>query len=260
MCAGRLAQSTRRKGNKAVGPPHPLAVVHKANNMHLFIVLLLCTASLCVGQQYEGRGRVRRRGGRGGMLVGLFSGIAGGVVGGWMQARRLRPKFDKEKKDLLKYIQMQESLYKDRDNQWQTEYQKLYKAYEKLETETLERDYEEFKAPDTDGDDMISRAEFAIYVRKYLSSFPELSEKDFPKFEEFDLNHDGVVSFEEWQMFLAQQKLEEAQKGKAAKGNGLLDALYSSTNSADSFKSLQQNLGGARGGAARQGGARGIGR
>ena len=30
-------------------------------------------------------------------------------------------------------------------------------------------------------------------VRKYLSSFPELSEKDFPKFEEFDLDHDGQV-------------------------------------------------------------------
>ena len=39
---------------------------------------------------------------------------------------------------------------------------------------------------------MISREEFDTYVRKYLSSFPELSEKDFPKFEEFDLNHDGM--------------------------------------------------------------------
>lgn len=239
-------------------PPHKLRAP-MATMMHWFVVLLLCTASLSVGQQYDGRARVRRRGGRGGVLVGIMSGIVGGTVGGWLQARRLRPKFDKEKKDLLKYIQMQESLYKDRDNQWTAAYQKLYKAYEKLETETLERDYEEFKAPDTDGDDMISRAEFAIYVRKYLSSFPELSEKDFPKFEEFDLNHDGTVSFEEWQLFLAQQKIEEAQKGK--KGNGLLDALYTTSNSADSFSSLQQNLGGGRGGAGGRGqNARGIGR
>ena len=42
---------------------------------------------------------------------------------------------------------------------------------------------------------MISREEFDTYVRKYLSSFPELSEKDFPKFEEFDLNHDGMYVY-----------------------------------------------------------------
>jgi hypothetical protein len=37
---------------------------------------------------------------------------------------------------------MQEDVYKQRDAQWTAEYQKLYTAYEKLETETLERDYE----------------------------------------------------------------------------------------------------------------------
>jgi Ca2+-binding EF-hand superfamily protein len=63
---------------------------------------------------------------------------------------------------------------------------------------------------------MISRAEFNTYVRKYLSSFPELSEKDFPKFEEFDLDGDGIVSFEEWQQFLVLQKQIEAKKGKTA--------------------------------------------
>ena len=48
-----------------------------------------------------------------------------------------------------------------------------------MEKETVERDYEEFKAPDTNNDDMISRAEFNIYVKKYLSSFPELSSATF---------------------------------------------------------------------------------
>ena len=85
-----------------------------------------------------------------------------------------------------------EEIYKQRETQWQTEYNKLYKAYEKLEKETLDRDYEEFKAPDTNNDDMISRAEFNTYVKKYLSSFPELSERDFPRFEEFDLDGDGI--------------------------------------------------------------------
>ena len=136
-------------------------------------------------------------------------------------------------------MQLQEEIYKQRDVQWTKEYQKLHKAYEELEKETIERDYEEFKAPDTNNDDMISRSEFNIYVRKYLSSFPELSEKDFPKFEEFDLNSDGIVSFDEWQRFLYQQKLKEAQQGKTAKQQGaygdLLNALYEQSYQSDRF-------------------------
>lgn len=89
-------------------------------------------------------------------------------------------------------------------------------------------------------------------MRKYLSSFPELSEKDFPKFEEFDLDHDGQVSFDEWQKFLYQQKLMEAKKKQEKGGGGqqsayadLLNALYEQTNQADNFNSLQKNAGGS---------------
>ena len=192
------------------------------------------------------------------LIVGAAGGIVGTLFGGYMQGKKLKKKYDKEKKDLIQYIQLQEEIYKQREQQWQSEYQKLYKAYDSLEKETLERDYEEFKAPDTNNDDMISRAEFNTYVRKYLSSFPELSEKDFPKFEEFDLDGDGIVSFEEWQQFLVQQKLIEAKKGKAEKSGGqyndLLNALYEQSNSADSFNSLSKNMGAnARGGQRRVG-------
>ena len=123
-----------------------------------------------------------------------------------------------------------------------------------MEKETVERDYEEFKAPDTNNDDMISRAEFNIYVKKYLSSFPELSEKDFPKFEEFDLDGDGIVSFEEWQQFLYLQKQKEA--AAAAKGQqqqkgqyqDLLNSMYEQSASSNSFNSLNENIqGGHRG-------------
>lgn len=143
----------------------------------------------------------------------------------------------------------QEEVYKQRERQWQQEYRKLYKVYEELEKESIERDYEEFKAPDTNNDDMITRAEFNTYVRKYLSSFPELSEKDFPKFDEFDIDGDGIVSFEEWQQFLAQQKLQEAKKEQGAqRGNDnsayaeLLNALYEQSSQSDSFNSLNRQI------------------
>lgn len=148
----------------------------------------------------------------------------------------------------MQYIQLQNEVFRDREKQWQQEYQKLYKQYESLEKETVERDYEEFKAPDTNNDDMISRSEFNTYVTKYLQSFPELSEKDFPKFDDFDLDGDGLVSFDEWQEFLQQQKLQESKKkdnGKAGANSqyaDLINALYDSTSKADNFNSVQKNM------------------
>ena len=99
--------------------------------------------------------------------------------------------------------------------------------------------------------------QFNTYVRKYLSSFPELSERDFPRFEEFDLDGDGIVSFAEWQKFLQQQKLMEQKQGSAGgKKNDayteLLNALYDQSTQADSFSSLQKNAGNARANAVRR--------
>lgn len=149
----------------------------------------------------------------------------------------------------MEELEKVKDYYDLRDKQWQQEYSKLYKSYEKLERETLERDYEEFKAPDSDNDDMISRSEFNTYVKKYLSSFPELSEKDFPKFDDFDLDGDGMVSFDEWQKFLYQQKQQEAKRAKGEKSNNnqdlyaeLLNALYEQSTQADNFNGLQKNL------------------
>lgn len=222
------------------------------------IICLLVGLSLLAinAQQNEyadyarGAGMARKRNNRGPLATALVAAVCGGFVGSWMKGNSCKKKYAKEKKDLLQYIQLQDELYKQRDSQWQKEYSKIYKAYNELEKETVERDYEEFKAPDTDNDDMISRAEFNTYVRKYLSSFPELSEKDFPKFEEFDLNHDGLVSFDEWQNFLVQQKAMEAKKakdgqkpaGQKSAYDELLAALYEQSNTADNFGSLQKNI------------------
>eukprot|EP01041_Mallomonas_annulata_P004959 gene4959-9920_t len=214
---------------------------------------ILCLLALAptASQDYAeyARGMGRKKNNRGVMVVSVIGGVIGFVAGGWLTGRKLKKKHEKEKKQILEYLQMQDDVYKQRDAQWQKEYTKLYNAYEKLQTETLERDYEEFKAPDTNNDDMISRAEFNTYVKKYLSSFPELSERDFPRFEEFDLDGDGIVSFAEWQKFLQQQKLMEAQKAKTGGSSGnayneLLNALYEQSTQADSFSTLQKNTGG----------------
>lgn len=67
--------------------------------------------------------------------------------------------------------------------------------------------------------------QFDVYVTKYLSSFPELSDKDFPSFDEFDTNQDGFISFSEWQEFLKQQRDGTKKKTPEKKYEEVLDIL-----------------------------------
>jgi hypothetical protein len=115
----------------------------------------------------------------------------------------------------------------------------------------MQRDYDEFKQPDVDGDDMISRAEFNMYVKNYLSSYPGMTEKDYPKFEDFDHDQNGYVNFTEYskQMKIQAKKAEQdairaQQSGShaAAQRAGTKAAAYhglaSNNKRADSFDDL----------------------
>jgi len=106
----------------------------------------------------------------------------------------------------------------------------------KAELEALQRDYDEFKQPDIDGDDRISRAEFNMYVKNYLSNYPGLAESDYPKFDEFDHDGDGYVSFQEYsqQMALQAQKaeLEQMYSGEKNQKAQALNDMYKSTTKA----------------------------
>ena len=46
---------------------------------------------------------------------------------------------------MLKYVELQEEIQKQQLNYWQKNYNKLYAAYEQLQKETIERDYEEVR-------------------------------------------------------------------------------------------------------------------
>ena len=78
--------------------------------------------------------------------------------------------------------------------------------------------------------------QFDIYISKYLTSFPELSGKDFPTFSEFDSDRNGHVTFQEWKKFIDLQKENENQKATSAAlqddayGN-LLSVLYDNDDS-----------------------------
>ena len=121
-------------------------------------------------------------------LIGsAASWFMGGKIHSSRVAKKLKTKHQKEQKQL--YSQYYNDIYKMTEQN--TELQQLVERLKdalreteaKHELEAITRDYEEFKQPDIDGDDRISRAEFNMYVKNYLSSYPGLKPEDYPKFE-----------------------------------------------------------------------------
>ncbi len=169
-------------------------------------------------------------------VTGVVSWLLGAKIHSGRVAKKLKTKHQKEQKQL--YSQYYNDVYKlSEQNQklasQAEELKELVASTEaKAELEALQRDYDEFKQPDIDGDDRISRAEFNMYVKNYLSSYPGLSEQDYPKFEDFDHDGDGFVSFQEYSQQMAlqaqQAELEEMYSGtKSDKAQALKD-LYAS--------------------------------
>lgn len=183
-------------------------------------------------------------GGRGGGMVGMgklvLTAAASWILGARVHVSRankkLKRKHISEQKKV--YSQYYNDVYKLNEQnaklqQKAEELENLLRTTEaKVELEALQRDYDEFKQPDLDGDDRISRAEFNMYVKNYLSNYPGLSESDYPKFDDFDHDGDGYVSFQEYSQQMAlqseQAELEELYGGKDNKKAQALKDLYNS--------------------------------
>lgn len=173
------------------------------------------------------------------ILTGGVSWVLGAKFHSKRVAKKLKVKHSKEQKQL--YAQYYNDVYKlSEQNQGLSrkvdELEDLLRTTEaKAELEALQRDYDEFKQPDIDGDDRISRAEFNMYVKNYLSNYPGLSEKDYPKFDDFDHDGDGYVSFQEYsqQMSIVAAQAEKEQlhsSGDKKKAQALNDLYNSAKN------------------------------
>ena len=182
------------------------------------------------------------------VFASSLSWFLGGKFHSSRTAKKLKTKFQKEQKQL--YSQYYNDVYKlsEQNQELQLYVEQLQDALQstesKHELEALQRDYDEFKQPDIDGDDRISRAEFNMYVKNYLSHYPGLSEKDYPKFEEFDHDNDGFVSFQEYaqQMALQAQKAEsDALYGKSDKKAQALNDLYGDATKGADFNGMYKN-------------------
>jgi len=174
-------------------------------------------ADYAAKQQQKGNGG----GGGGGLIKAIAVSGAGWFLGGRIHTSRavkaLKKKHMKDQKTL--YSQYYNDVYKLQQQNAELAYvveqyqAALKKAEADRETEAIQRDYDEFKQPDLDGDDRISRAEFNMYVKNYLANYPGLSEKDYPKFEDFDHDGDGHINFQEYAQQMA-LTLQQAEKSK----------------------------------------------
>jgi hypothetical protein len=168
------------------------------------------------------------------VVTGVVSWFLGAKFHSGRAGKKLKRKFQSEQKQL--YSQYYNDVYKlsEQNSVLQSQINDLTELVRsteaKAELEALQRDYDEFKQPDIDGDDRISRAEFNMYVKNYLSNYPGLSEKDYPKFDDFDHDGDGFVSFQEY----SQQMALQAQQAE-------LEQLYGGGSSSDKQKAQAMN-------------------
>ena len=105
--------------------------------------------------------------------------MVGCFIGYLWSSRSIRKRAEQ---DFIKMTSIQDAQYLKKELQWQQEYLKLYELFSELERELVERDYEEFKAPDVNNDERITRDEVSshnthtynkyslIYILPYSSS------------------------------------------------------------------------------------------
>ena len=176
------------------------------------------------------------------LLVGGLGWIAGGKVHSSRASKTMKKKHMKEQKTL--YSQYYNDVYKLQEQNAELAYAveqlqaSLQKVEEDRKMDARQRDYEEFKQPDIDGDDRISRAEFNMYVKNYLSNYPGLAEKDYPRFEDFDHDKDGYVSFKEYAQQMALQVKQAEAEQKRAQQSGSGSAAQKAGLKASAVKSL----------------------
>ena len=62
-----------------------------------------------------------------------------------------------------------------------------------------------FFMADTDGSKKISKYEFDKYVKEYLSNYPGLKPEDIPRWDSFDHDGSGQITFDEYQQQMARE-------------------------------------------------------
>lgn len=161
-------------------------------------------------------------GGGGGHLVKIAAGSAvGWLLGGRIQSQRAAKTLKKKHgKERAAFIQ----LYREQVGTLQEFNQESARIITAMESSYIARqngvpaeiDTVPFFMADTDGSKKISKYEFDKYVKEYLSNYPGLKPEDIPRWDSFDHDMSGSITFDEYQQQMAKE-IRKAQY-RAAKG------------------------------------------
>ena len=82
-------------------------MMYFAKNLFALLSLCFCIVNSQDYAEYARGYTQKKKGGGSGMVTSVISGAAGLFVGSWMSSRSNKKKLEKEKKELLQYMQLQ---------------------------------------------------------------------------------------------------------------------------------------------------------
>ena len=146
--------------------------------------------------------------------------LAGGSVVGWFLGAKIHSKRaatklkKKHSKERAAFVQ----LYREQVGALQEFNKESARIIQAMESSIIARqngvpaeiDTVPFFMADTDGSKKISKGEFDRYVREYLANYPGLRPEDIPRWENFDHDHSGQITFDEYN----QQMMKEIRKAQ----------------------------------------------
>ena len=133
------------------------------------------------------------------VLKNVLVGAASYIVGAKFHSRRAIKKQEKSSS------RQQQKLYERYVQDVSALQLQNSQVQEYIQQSTVQQLTEEFLTADTNNDRRVSRLEFEKYKKQYLEKHPDADPGMFPRFEDFDPDHNGMVTLKEHEDYYRQQ-------------------------------------------------------
>jgi len=140
-----------------------------------------------------------KTGGLSPVLKNILVGAASYIVGAKLHSRRAVKKIEKSSS------KVQQKLYERYVQDVSALQLQNTQLQEYIQQSTVQQLTEEFLTADTNNDRRVSRLEFEKYKTEYLKKHPGADPGMFPRFEDFDPDHNGMVTLAEHEDYYRQQ-------------------------------------------------------
>ena len=129
------------------------------------------------------------------IMIGTFSYLVGAKIHSRRAVKKFEKKADKQTQKLYERYVMDVTALQTQNAQLQ----------DYIQQSTVQQLTEEFLTADLNNDRKVSRLEFEKYKKEYLAKHPEADPGMFPRFEDFDPDHNGMVTLKEHEDYYRNQ-------------------------------------------------------